>query len=59
MGWRWRRILKFGPVGTTFSQRGVGKSIGFFGFRWGVTADGRKYWSFGIRGTGLYYIKHY
>jgi len=59
MGWRWRRTLKFGPVRTTFSQRGVGKSIGFFGFRWGVTADGIKYWSFGLRGTGLYYIKYY
>jgi len=55
---RWRRIVKFGPVRTTFSQRGVGKSIGFMGFHWGVTADGRKYWSFGIRGTGLYYIKY-
>lgn len=51
--------MKFGPVRTTFSQRGVGKSIGFFGFRFGVTADGRNYWSFGIKGTGLYYIKYY
>ncbi len=58
MGWRFRKSFGFGPVRTTFSQRGVGKSIGFFGFRWGVTADGRKYWSFGIRGTGLYYIKY-
>ena len=44
---------------TTFSQRGVGNSIGFLGFRFGVTTDGRKYWSFGLRGTGLYYLKYY
>jgi len=59
MPWHWRKRLNFGPVRTTFSQRGVGKSIGLFGFRFGVTADGRKYWSFGIKGTGLYYIKYY
>lgn len=59
MPWHWRRVIKFGPARTTFSQRGVGKSVRFMGFRWGVTADGRKYWSFGIRGTGLYYIKYY
>jgi len=58
MGWRWRRAINFGPVRTTFSKRGLGKSIGFFGFRFGETADGKKYWSFGIRGTGLYYIKY-
>lgn len=59
MGWRWRKSLKFGPVRTAISQKGVGKSISFLGFRWGITADGRKYWSFGLRGTGLYYIKYY
>ena len=58
MGWRWRRTLKFGPVRTTFSQRGVGNSFDFFGFRFRVTADSKKYWSFGIKGTGLYYIKY-
>ena len=58
MGWRFRKSFAFGPFRTTLSQRGLGKSIGFFGFRFGVTADGRKYWSFGIRGTGLYYIKY-
>ena len=59
MGWHWRKSIKFGLVKTTFSQKGVGKSIGFLGFRWGISADGRKFWSFGIKGTGLYYIKYY
>jgi hypothetical protein len=29
------------------------------GVRVGVTADGRKYVSFGIPGTGVYWIKYY
>jgi hypothetical protein len=58
MGWRFRKSFSFGPFRTTLTQRGLGKSIGFLGFRFGVTADGRKFWSFGIRGTGLYYIKY-
>lgn len=59
MPWHWIKRVNLGTVRATFSQRGVGKSLGFFGFRWEVTADGRKYWSFGVRGTGLYYIKYY
>jgi hypothetical protein len=58
MGWRFRKSFSFGPFRTTLTPRGLGKSIGFLGFRFGVSADGRKYWSFGIRGTGLYYIKY-
>ena len=59
MGWRFRKSIGFGPLRTTFSKSGVGKSIGFLGCRFGVTPDGRKYWSFGIKGTGFYYIKYY
>jgi hypothetical protein len=59
MGWRFRKSFGFGPFRTNLSQRGVGSSFGFFGFRFGVSADGRKYWSFGLKGTGLYYIKYY
>jgi len=59
MGWRWRKTKNFGPVRTTFSSKGVGTSFGFLGFRFGVTPEGRKYWSFGIPGTGLYYIHYY
>jgi hypothetical protein len=58
MSWRFRKSFGFGPFRSTISKSGIGKSIGFFGFRFGVTPDGRKYWSFGIRGTGLYYIKY-
>jgi hypothetical protein len=59
MGWRFRKALNLGPIRTNISPRGVGNSIGILGFRFGVTADGRKYWSYGIRGTGFYYIKYY
>ena len=59
MSWRFRRSIGIGPLRTTISKNGVGNSIGFFGFRIGVNPDGKRYWSFGIKGTGLYYIKYY
>jgi len=59
MGWRFRKSFGVGPFRTTVSKKGVGNSIGFLGFRFGSTADGRKYFSFDIRGTGLYYIKYF
>lgn len=59
MSWRFRKTKSFGPFRTTISKEGVGSSFGFLGFRFGVSPDGRRYWSFGIRGTGLYYIKYY
>jgi hypothetical protein len=59
MGWHWSRAINFGPVQTTISHKELGTSFGFLGFRFGVSPDGRKYWSFGIPGTGLYYIKYY
>ena len=59
MGWRFGKSFGTGLLRTTVSKKGVGNCIGFFGFRFGVTADGRKYWSFGKRGTGLYYIKYF
>ena len=58
MAWLFRKSKKIGPFRATLSKKGIGTSIGFLGFRFGETADGRKYWSFGIRGTGLYYIKY-
>lgn len=54
MAWRFRKSKNFGPIRTTVSKKGVGTSFGFLGFRFGVSPDGRKYWSFGIPGTGLY-----
>jgi len=59
MGWNFRKSFGVGPFRTTLSKRGFGKSVGFLGFRFGVTAEGKKYWSFGIRGTGFYYIKYF
>jgi len=58
MAWLFRKSKNIGPFRATLSKKGVGTSIGFLGFRFGETAEGRKYWSFGIRGTGLYYIKY-
>lgn len=59
MSWRFRKTKNFGPVRTTVSKKGLGTSVGFLGFRVGVSPDGRKYFSFGIPGTGLYFIKYY
>jgi hypothetical protein len=59
MGFRFRKSFGFGPFRANLSPKGVGSSFGFFGFRFGVSTDGRKYWSFGLKGTGLYYIKYY
>ncbi|MFN4198944.1 MAG: DUF4236 domain-containing protein [Flavobacterium sp.] len=59
MAWRWRKTNSYGPIRTTVSKKGSGTSFGFLGFRFGVSPNGKKYWSFGIPGTGLYYIKYY
>lgn len=59
MSWRFRKTKNFGPLRTTVSKKGLGTSVGFLGFRVGVSPDGRKYFSFGIPGTGLYFIKYY
>ena len=59
MSLRWRKSIKIGPTRFNLSTKGVGTSFSFFGLRFGRTAEGRKYWSFGIPGTGLYYIKYY
>ena len=43
----------------THSKKGIGTSFGFLGFRIGVSPEGKSYFSFGIPGTGLYYIKYF
>lgn len=58
MSWRFRKVFKSGPFRTTWSKKGLGFSWGFPGFRYGISPDGRRYISFGISGTGLYYIKY-
>jgi hypothetical protein len=59
MAWRYRKLYNIGPFRATVSKNGVGTSFRFLGFRFGVSPNNRKYWSFGIPGTGLYYIKYY
>ena len=59
MAWRFRKIKNIGPFRTMVSKKGVASSFGFLGFRFGVSPVGRKYSSFGVPGTGLYYIKYY
>jgi hypothetical protein len=58
MGWRFRKIFRTGPIRTTWTKKGLGFSLGIPGFRFGVSPDGRRYFSIGIPGTGLYYIKY-
>ena len=41
MGLRFRKSFGIGPVRTNISKGGIGSSIRFFGFRFGVSADGK------------------
>ncbi len=58
MFWNIRKSKNIGPLKGTLSKNGLGASVKIFGFRFGVTPEGRKYWSFGIPGTGIYFKKH-
>lgn len=58
MAWLWRKSKNSGPIRTIISNKGLGTSFGFLGFRFGVSPNGRKFLSFGIPGSGLYFIKH-
>ena len=59
MPWRFRK--SFSLIGTRFSlsKRGLGASWRLPGVRVGVNAQGRWYVSFGIPGTGFYWIRHF
>jgi len=59
MPWRFRKIVRLGPMRGWLSRTGIGYSWGFPGFRIGVAADGRRYFSIGIPGTGLYFYKFF
>ena len=59
MGWRFRKSISFLGTRFTLTPRGLGKSWRFPGFTIGHNAQGRWYVSFGIPGTGLYWIKHF
>jgi hypothetical protein len=59
MSWVFRKIFWLGPFRTTLSKSGVGMSFGIPCFKVGVSPTGRKYFSIGIPGTGLYFIKYF
>jgi hypothetical protein len=58
MPWRFRKVVQFGLLRGWLSRTGIGYSWGFPGFRIGVAADGRRYFSVGIPGTGFYFYKY-
>jgi hypothetical protein len=58
MSWRFIKIFRFGRFRTSISKGGVGASWGIPGLRFGVSPTGRKYFSIGIPGTGLYFTKY-
>lgn len=59
MSWRFRKIYRTGPFRWTWSKRGIGWNWKLPGFRFGISPTGQKYISFGIPGTGFYYIKYF
>src|SRR5438552_2020465 len=58
MGFRFRKMWRGGPFHWTLSKSGMGWSVGFPGCRYGIGGHGRRYISFGIPGTGLYWFKY-
>jgi hypothetical protein len=58
MSWIFRKVFRLGPFRSTLSKGGVGMSWGVPGFRFGISPTARKYFSIGIPGTGLYFIKY-
>src|SRR5947209_8258371 len=59
MGWRFRKTFRAGPLRWTLTKRGIGYSWGVPGFRVGIAPNGDRYFSVGIPGTGLYFIKYF
>jgi len=55
---RFRKMFGRGPLRFTLTKRGLGWRLGNRFVRYGVSPDGRRYISFGIPGTGLYWIKY-
>jgi len=55
MGFVFRKSIGAGPFRVNLSKSGVGYSVGGRGFRTGISANGRRYSSFGVPGTGLSY----
>jgi hypothetical protein len=59
MTYRYRKSKNIGPFRASVSKKGARTSFGFLGFRFRVSPCGRKYWNFGILGTGLYHEENY
>ena len=58
MSWRIFKRFRLGAgVNANLSSSGLGWSWGIPGFRVGVSGAGRKWISFGLPGTGLYFYK--
>lgn len=59
MGWRfYRRLRPVRFLNLNLSGSGVGWSIGIPGLRYGVDAFGRRYFTLGLPGTGIRYMKY-
>lgn len=58
VGWRFRKVFQAGPLCWTWTKKGIGISWGIPGFRYGISSSGHRYISFGIPGTGFYFIKY-
>ena len=52
MGLKWRKSMSVGPIRANVSNSGVGWSINLGLCRLGLNAQGRLYFSAGIRGQG-------
>ena len=57
MGWRYRKRVRLGPLNINLSRRGVGTSWGVPGFRVTHSANGRRYLTLSLPGTGLSWQK--
>lgn len=58
MGLRFRKSIKLGKLfKLNLSKSGVGVSTGIKGLRFGISPKGRKTFTAGIPGTGIYYQK--
>ena len=55
MGFTYRKSISLGPFRVNLSKSGVGYSVGGKGFRTGVGANGKRYTTFNIPGTGIGY----
>ena len=55
MGFTYRKSIALGPFRINLSKSGVGFSLGAPGVRTGVSAEGKRYTTFNIPGTGIGY----